>query len=270
MAEIMNISSTTAGTAAAAAAQTSDSPADRKLRQATKDFEAVFMSYLLKTMKGESGTNEMFGESFGGDMMDGIFNFEMAKQISRSSHNGIADMLYRQLTGRNAAAPADQSKVAEKASVSAGSAGNTAAVPVPARTELEERVSQYNDSINAAAEQYGLDPNLLKAMIACESGGNPRAASSRDAKGLMQLIDSTAASVGVGDVWDPQQNIAGGAKYMKSLLDRFQGDVRLALAAYNAGPGAVEKFDNVPPYRETESYVTRVMNYINYFGQSEK
>jgi soluble lytic murein transglycosylase-like protein len=119
--------------------------------------------------------------------------------------------------------------------------------------------------IQQAAEQHSLDINLLKAIIATESGGKADATSNKNAKGLMQLIDSTAADMGVKDIWDPRENILGGAKYLRQLLDRFDGNLTLALASYNAGPTAVEKHGGIPPYKETREYVEKVMNQMHVF-----
>lgn len=111
--------------------------------------------------------------------------------------------------------------------------------------------------VQKTASRYGLDPGLLKAVIRVESDFNPLAVSSAGAMGLMQLMPSTAKSLGVTNPFDPQQNIDGGARYLKSMIDKF-GDVNLALAAYNAGPGAVDRHGGVPPYRETLSYLQKI------------
>ena len=100
-------------------------------------------------------------------------------------------------------------------------------------------------------------------------GGVAGVRSDKDAKGLMQLIDSTATALGVRNVWDPAQNINGGTRYLSSLLAKFGGNVEQAVASYNAGPAAVEKYGGVPPYRETRAYVERVMNYLQYFQGRE-
>ena len=123
--------------------------------------------------------------------------------------------------------------------------------PVPPE-QIDALVQQ-----NAAAWQ--VDPALIKAVIANESGFNANATSSVGAQGLMQLMPATAAGLGVRDAYDPAQNVAGGARYLRGLLDRFGGDKRLAVAAYNAGPGAVEKYGDVPPYAETRNYVQNVL-----------
>lgn len=113
--------------------------------------------------------------------------------------------------------------------------------------------------VRAMAPKYRLDPNLVLAVVEVESGFNPKALSPKNAQGLMQLIPATAERFGVADVWDPEQNLRGGMAYLRWLLDRFDGDVKLALAGYNAGEKAVERHGGVPPYEETQSYVKRIM-----------
>lgn len=116
----------------------------------------------------------------------------------------------------------------------------------------------YAEIIVSAAEAHGVDPMLVRALIQVESGYKPTARSRRGAMGLMQLMPSTARAYQVRNPFDPKTNIEAGIKHLKALIDRFRG-VELALAAYNAGPGAVEKFNGVPPYRETRSYVSRIL-----------
>lgn len=111
----------------------------------------------------------------------------------------------------------------------------------------------------AAARREGIDPALLRAVAETESSFNPQAVSAAGAKGLMQLMDATAKSLGVADAFDPAQNIAGGAKYLKQLLQRYSGDAPKAVAAYNAGPGTVDQYGGIPPYAETQNYVQRVL-----------
>ncbi len=118
----------------------------------------------------------------------------------------------------------------------------------------------YSAQIDAAATANGIDPSLLTGLVEQESGFNPSARSGAGAVGLTQLMPSTAASLGVTDPTDPVQSLAGGARYLRQQLDRFGGDPRLALAAYNAGPGAVERAGGVPPYPETQRYVTAVLD----------
>jgi soluble lytic murein transglycosylase-like protein len=119
--------------------------------------------------------------------------------------------------------------------------------------------SQLWAAVQSIARAYGIDPYLVWAVIREESGGNPTARSSAGALGLMQLMPSTAAMLGVTDPFNPQQNLTGGVKYLASLLKRFHGNVALALAAYNAGPGAVLDFGGIPPYPETRNYVKSIL-----------
>jgi hypothetical protein len=119
------------------------------------------------------------------------------------------------------------------------------------------------DMVRGLAPKYGLDANLVLAVIEAESGFNPQAKSPKNAQGLMQLIPATAERFGVGDVWDPEQNLRGGMAYLQWLLKYFQGDVELALAGYNAGEGAVTRFGGVPPYAETRGYVSRIIARLN-------
>ena len=115
--------------------------------------------------------------------------------------------------------------------------------------------------IAAAATRNGIDPKLLTGLIRAESNFDPNAGSPAGAQGLTQLMPGTAAGLGVTNPLDPVQSIEGGARYLRQQLDRFGGDPAKALAAYNAGPGAVQKFGGVPPYEETQNYVRRVLGY---------
>jgi soluble lytic murein transglycosylase-like protein len=126
----------------------------------------------------------------------------------------------------------------------------------------------YDAMIQQAAQANGIDPSLLKGLIRQESGFDPNARSGAGASGLTQLMPSTAAGLGVSDTTDPQQSIDGGAKYLREQLDAFGGDQTKALAAYNAGAGAVRKYGGVPPYAETQNYVTRVLGYANEYRSS--
>lgn len=119
-------------------------------------------------------------------------------------------------------------------------------------------LQHYHREILTAAQQYQLEPSLIRAVIHAESGFNPKAHSKAGAQGLMQLMPDTAKELGVGNVWLPQQNIQAGTAYLAGLLQQFNGNRRLALAAYNAGPGAVSRHGGVPPYAETQAYLQRV------------
>lgn len=114
--------------------------------------------------------------------------------------------------------------------------------------------------IEPVAAKYGLDPNLVAAVIWAESSGDPNAVSTKGAQGLMQLMPATARELGIGNVFDPHENVDGGAHYLRRMIDEQGGDLSLALAAYNAGPDAVRQHAGVPPYRETRDYVGKVMS----------
>lgn len=134
-----------------------------------------------------------------------------------------------------------------------------AATPVPVDPALLER-TPYGEIIASMSEAHGVDPMLVRALIQVESNYRPKARSNRGAMGLMQLMPSTAREYKVRNPYDPKANIGAGVRHLKSLIDRFDGVVELALAAYNAGEGAVKKFNGVPPYRETRDYVTRILS----------
>ncbi len=126
-----------------------------------------------------------------------------------------------------------------------------------------QRADDYADIIQNASSRHGVDTQLIKAVIQVESAYNPYAVSRKGARGLMQLMPDTAARYGVRSIFDPQQNIEGGVKYLRDLLDLFGGDLALTIAAYNAGEGIVQRLNDVPNYQETQNYVRMVMALYN-------
>jgi soluble lytic murein transglycosylase-like protein len=148
--------------------------------------------------------------------------------------------------------------------------GSPSAVAAPASgtdtvSTLPGPISPYDGIISKAAARHGVDPRLVRAVICQESGGNRTAVSPAGAMGLMQLMPQTAKDLGVNDPFDAAQNIEGGTQLLGSLIHRYGGRVDLALAAYNAGPGAVDRYGGIPPYAETHAYVDRI---IESYGRS--
>jgi soluble lytic murein transglycosylase-like protein len=138
-------------------------------------------------------------------------------------------------------------------------------VPSNARSaSLRSRATRpYAELIREAAERHRVDARLVEAVVTAESAGNPRAVSRKGAQGLMQLMPRRSALLGVRDPFDPRQNIEGGVRHLRDLLERYRGDLTLALAAYNAGEEAVRTYSGIPPYAETQEYVRRVRTLYN-------
>ncbi len=138
---------------------------------------------------------------------------------------------------------------------------NATGIPTPATAE--PTAAEVHQLLTNAGTAHNIDSALLASVVQAESGGRSKAVSRTGARGLMQLMPSTAREVGVADAFRPEQNIAGGAAYLDSLLKRYKDNLALALAAYNAGPGAVDRYRGIPPFRETRAYVARVIREFN-------
>lgn len=175
---------------------------------------------------------------------------EIEQLIAQLAHPGQAASFRQQLTA--AALP--------------GSTAGIAAAAVPALTPAPAATGAavpYASLIDAAAAKYGVDPNVLRGLIRQESDFNPNSGSSAGAQGLTQLMPETAREFGITNPYDPAQSIDGGAHELANCLKAFHGDYTLALAAYNAGVGAVQKYGGVPPYAETQAYVRKVLAYAD-------
>jgi Rod binding domain-containing protein len=241
-----------------------------KLAKAAKEFESMLTTMMVKSMTKTTGG--LFGEnSYGGDYFDTIFEQELGKYMTESKSTGLADMIYKKMVGEDL----DMNKIkAELQKEGLGEVGKTKhdaqqktndAEPISPTKGSMERLQQFEDIIHKASESFNVDKNLIRSVILTESAANPKAKSHANAKGLMQLIDSTAADMNVKNIWDPKENIFGGAKYLSKMLQKFDGDIEKTLAAYNAGPGNVDKYNGVPPFEETKNYINRVKGYMKFW-----
>lgn len=194
-------------------------------------------------------------------MRDSLVGTATSRSVSRSETSSYSN---HQMTLQATLDLARRRGISLSPPVRARDDGVVAAAP-RARTSGDSltdgpgKATRFDDLIRAAAAREGVDAGLVRAVVQAESNFDPNAVSSAGAKGLMQLMDGTARELGVTNTLDPVQNVVGGTRYLKQMLTRYGGDVRSALAAYNAGPGAVDAHGGVPPYRETQAYVSRIL-----------
>lgn len=235
-----------------------------KLAKASQDFESLLTGMMLKSMN-KTTEGGMFGkESYGGDVLDVVFQSEIASFMTRSQGLGVAKMLYKKLTGEDLTPNINIDKpLIPPMEIKFNSKNKNHKTVTPSNTSLK-RLNEYLPVIREAAQKFGVNENLIKSVILTESAANSNAQSKVKAKGLMQLMDSTAADLGVNNVWDPKDNIFGGTKYLSQMLKQYDGDIEKTLAAYNAGPANVKKYDGVPPFKETKNYINRVIGYLNH------
>jgi soluble lytic murein transglycosylase-like protein len=173
-----------------------------------------------------------------------------------SAYNGQRDV-------QSVENPLDESQITARQSFqSDNSDSNEISIPSSFRHKKERR---FHPIILQEANRYKIDPCLVKAIIMAESGYNPKAISKRGAKGLMQLMPSTAEALGIEDIFNPEQNISGGIRYFKQLVTKFDGDVKLALAAYNAGSQKVRHYQGIPPFKSTQYYIEKVFKYYKLY-----
>jgi len=251
-----------------AAAEFGDQGSEAHLRQVSRDLESIFIKQLLDTMQKSVPKSGLYGTSSGMETWKGMFNEKLASVVSGQESIGLAEMIYRQLSAdlnrHKEVPPAGVRSRVKKPPPTPPLPGlpespkSTGAAEKQGGVDLPGPVARFRALIEEAGRKYDLDPALIAAVMAQESGGDERAISPAGARGLMQLMPQTADSLGVTDPFDPSQNVDGGVRYLKNLLERFSGDETLALAAYNAGPAAVKRYGRVPPYAETQKYVRSV------------
>jgi len=225
--------------------------------QVAKEFEAMFTSIMFKAMRGTVKESSLIPKNMGENIFTEMLDGEYAKMSSETGSLGLAALIQREIDRCEGRTPAPEGNSASaairrnRASWSYSSADSS--------TLIERVRGKWESLISEISGRFGVDKDLVTAVIARESAGNPHAISPKGAKGLMQLMDGTARDMGVSSSFSPIENITGGVKYLKNMLESFNGDERLALASYNAGPGAVRKYNGVPPYRETQEYVRAVL-----------
>lgn len=261
-----------------------------------RGFESMFINMIFKGLKSAM-LEEKKGDSFGADTLEGYTDMAFSDQLAKEGNGlGIADMIYQNFTGEKlggikqltpeqynrfiqnlkpnikpinkveGAESQETTKINENKNINQSNELN---VNSTKSTKLEDRLENYSDFIRQASFRYGVDEKLIKSVISAESYGKADAVSPVGAKGLMQLMDGTAKDLGVKNSFNPFENILGGTKYLKQMIDKYDGDLDLVLSAYNAGPGNVEKYNGVPPFKETQNYINKVKHYMNQFGNND-
>jgi soluble lytic murein transglycosylase-like protein len=268
--------------------------ADKKRWKAALDFESMFLSQMYKEMRkstlgeGNDLTEASPGREIFTEMLDNQYASLNAnnpltagpqgmKNATTGISNSLAAQIYRSLRRAEGAeavtAPVSMQKVqVPRFDGEAENPDNTFSVAPYLANLINQRarsgkptaVSSLSDEtlrpiVDLASRTYGVPANLIKSVIKAESNNQPLAVSGAGAKGLMQLMDTTAQDLGVRNVFNANENILAGTRYLKQMLERFDGDEAKALAAYNAGPSAVERFNGVPPYDETKQYVEKIL-----------
>jgi len=262
------------------------SPGDRKaLEKSAKEFEGVFLNTLLKAMRQTVPENELFNGGGATKFYRQMHDAEIARALATGhSGMGIADMIVRQLSrdqepgqgpppvGPEALGPAAPKALAryrDMIPLGTDAKARTRLIRLATRqgTSVADTLSRFQREIENAAQGAGLDPALILSVVMEESGGDPAARSDKGALGLMQLMPDTARELGVDDRTDAAQNLHGGARYLAEMLKKFAGRLDVALAAYNAGPGTVDRLGGkIPDFPETRRYVRRVLERYEQLG----
>lgn len=243
-----------------------------KIQQVAAEFESMFTQMMLKAMRSTVGENPLMPESFGEKIFTEMLDSEYSKSITNASNLGLAELIVKELEkseSQDLSGPdnlfnpvqlMDNAFISDKIPVQpSGSASNPAA-----------KIAKWQSLIDEASEKFGVDKKLISAVIVQESAGNQFAVSKAGAKGLMQLMDSTARTLGVVNPFNPRLNIMGGTRYLRDMLEKYNGNEELALASYNAGPGAVDKYNGIPPYAETQNYVKSVSKLKSLFTDNQE
>lgn len=262
---------------AATAAKSEGDASHEKKWKAALDFQTMFLGQMYKAMRKTTMGSELTEKSSGREIFTEMLDQEYARMDSKNPteagatgmqkamsgmSNSLAAQIYRSLLRQDGlqvpALPAGAEPLPNfsAAALARGLGGRKAADQKSPSLGGEV----LDPIVELASKTYGVAKNLIKGVIGQESAGQPLAVSHAGAKGLMQLMDSTSRDLGVKNPFNPRENVMGGTRYLKQMLEKFGGDEKLALAAYNAGPGAVDRFRGVPPYAETRNYVEKVLS----------
>jgi soluble lytic murein transglycosylase-like protein len=254
------------------------------LRRIAGQFEALFYNQLISSMRSTVPENQFWGQGSGTKIYQQLQDQALADRLADGGGLGIADLIVRQfqssIPGSEQQAttvrkpPVDRARVLAAYDGQRFRPGADISRLVRLRRSAEslggaaaDSLDRYQHELMQASRQSGVDPALVLAVMVRESGGDPAAESPRGAQGLMQLMPGTARELGVADPRDPAQNLRGGAEYLARMLNRYDGDVDLALAAYNAGPGTVDRAGrSVPEYAETRDYIQAVKELAQRLG----
>jgi soluble lytic murein transglycosylase-like protein len=223
----------------------------KKLKKAAQDFEAIIITQMLKNMRRSMPESQLFGNGFAGDMYQSMFDETMAETMAGKGVFQLSDNILRSFGVNDDAAVTSSGQTLDDYRLHS----------IKVRGQNVDPFDWDRSIISEAGELHDVDPKLIEAVIKVESGFRSNAVSSAGATGLMQLMRDTADELGVRDRMSARENIMAGTRYLKGLLQRFDDDLELALAAYNAGPTTVQKYQGIPPYPETQRYVNKVMEH---------